>query len=339
MSETTSAVINVSKSLAGVPLAALAWAGGATSIPWLAALLSLPSAILLASDTIGAQVAKLESQKDELIPLEISRPGWWTSDSRSWQNVCTEIVDHFPAILKRMAEYMRQEQRVKTMEVVQQVFIDALVLEQLTWASQPEERRKIGAVVASPILQNMGEILDPVIKQILQEEAFKDLRRTAENTDVLKEIHRALVPPALSSDEMTDLRQHYCQTLHERWKMLDFRGIMHADMNRPISIPLSEVFILPKVLVGVPEYETLEREEDYENNDTNGEEQERLWEEEQERLEQRGRSQRIDLLPILQREDFRTVMTKHRRLVILGDPGSGKSTLLRYLLLQLSQGG
>ena len=51
----------------------------------------------------------------------------------------------------------------------------------------------------------------------------------------------------------------------------------------------------------------------------------------------RERPQRREKRASLQREKLPTVLAKHHRLVILGDPGSGKSTLLRYLLLQLIQ--
>src|SRR5262249_15647431 len=33
-------------------------------------------------------------------------------------------------------------------------------------------------------------------------------------------------------------RERYYQDLYNRYKMLDFKGIMHFDMNHPISIPL-----------------------------------------------------------------------------------------------------
>src|SRR5215469_8210914 len=55
-------------------------------------------------------------------------------------------------------------------------------------------------------------------------------------------------------------RRMYCEKAATEHRMLDFRGIMHIDFHRSISIPLVEVFIFPDVLVGVPEHETLERE-------------------------------------------------------------------------------
>ena len=52
MTRKKAAILNITATLAGIPLAALAVGAGATSIPWLAALLTLPSAIVAASGTI-----------------------------------------------------------------------------------------------------------------------------------------------------------------------------------------------------------------------------------------------------------------------------------------------
>jgi hypothetical protein len=121
----------------------------------------------------------------------------------------------------------------------------------------------------------------------------------------------------LSQEENAILHKRYCKALYNHWKMLDFKGIMHFDMNHPISIPLADVFVFPDVQRGVPEHETLERDSEYFPFLNHP----------------RQRARRI----IRQREPFQEALAKHRRLAVLGDPGSGKSTLLRYLLLQLVQ--
>ena len=161
--------------------------------------------------------------------------------------------------------------------------------------------------------------------------------------DIAKGIRKAveeLNTIQYKDQELTNLRQQYYNALYERWKMLDFKGIMHIDMNTPISIPLKEVFVLPDVLVGVPEYETLEREDGSGNHDNHKKkaERENLSEEEREQIEHWERVQRKEKRLKLQRENLRAVLTKNRRIVILGDPGSGKSTLLRYILLMLAEG-
>jgi hypothetical protein len=152
MSDKRVVILNISKALAGIPLASLAAWGSATSIPWLAALLTIPVAVLIASDTIGSQVAKLRSRKlNEEIELVV--PDWWTRDTRSWQNVCMEISDHLPTILHNMLIFMNKEPRVKTIEVVQEIFVNALAIQYLPSAPDPKERRNLGEVVALPILE------------------------------------------------------------------------------------------------------------------------------------------------------------------------------------------
>ena len=167
-------------------------------------------------------------------------------------------------------------------------------------------------------------MLQPVIEQIQHEQLLLDEHRTSEHTkqtaEVLVKMHEHMTsapkPQTLDDEEIAFLRKRYNTVLFTDLRMLDFRGIMRVDMNRPISIPLTEVFILPDVLSGVPEYETLERE-----------------------LEElrHGSQARKAKLSSNQRESLRSALAKYRRLVILGDPGSGKSTLLKYLVLQLVQ--
>ena len=72
---------------------------------------------------------------------------------------------------------------------------------------------------------------------------------------------------------------------------------MHVDMNHPISIPLVEVFIFPDVLSGIPEYETLEREN--------------------EELLYGNHPRHKEKLVLPQREKLHFVLTKYPRLVLL----------------------
>ena len=93
MSRKKAAILNITATVASIPLAALAAGAAATSIPWLAALLTLPSAIVAASGTIGSQLAELkpQEQKEEEENLELPVPSWWDSDDASWQGLCVEI--------------------------------------------------------------------------------------------------------------------------------------------------------------------------------------------------------------------------------------------------------
>jgi len=317
------AKIDIVKAVAGISFTTLAAIGGSTGNPLLAGLATVSAAGLASHNALGDQLARLKTRKENY--LEIPPPFWWTHDIRSWQNVCAEIEHHLPHILEIMQEKMQQEQRVMTREVVRQIFIEALTVQHLTWQPDVEQKRLVGDCVAEPILQKLAEVLQPVIEQIQQEGVLIDERRTALHTEqtvrVLEKIHEqvssAAKPHALNDEEIATLRKQYYEALNRQWKMLDFKGIMHVDMNRPISIPLTEVFIVPDVLSGVPEYETLERET--------------------EELRYGSHARKAKLTP-QQREPFPAVLAKYRRLVLLGDPGSGKSTLLHYLLLQLVQG-
>jgi HEAT repeat protein len=139
----------------------------------------------------------------------------------------------------------------------------------------------------------------------------------------------------LYNEKMKTLREAYCEALSAQWKMLDFRGIMHVDMNNPISIPLKDVFILPDVLAEpLPsDCETLPREDNYEyriiqkilSNEIQQDNQQTLVRPTQNATTS-GRWTRIDFLAAL---------GQHKQLIVLGDPGAGKTTLLRYLLLQI----
>jgi hypothetical protein len=271
MPEKSVAIVNIGKALAAIPLAALAAWGGATGNPVLATLLAVPAVALSSSDAVESQLVKLKSDKDDWEHFRLAAPDWWPSDSHLWENICREIIDQLPTILQDMTERMHREQRVKTIEVIVQIFTDALIAQHSTWVSDINERRKIAEFVAKPILQKLNDVLGPVVEQIRKEEALIDGHNTALHTektaDLLEEIRDATKPHLLTDNELTCLHQEYCNKLYEKWKMLDFKGIQHSDMNRPISIPLLDVFVFPDVLFGVPDNETLERDDELKEND------------------------------------------------------------------------
>ncbi len=157
--------------------------------------------------------------------------------------------------------------------------------------------------------------------------------------DIAKGIRKAVEELNQARDAaLASLRQQYCEAVYEQWKMLDFKGIMHVEMNRRLSIPLTEVFVFPDVLVGVPQSETVEREEEPSGKGGSEKQTARRREDEREEMVSRDRQHRKEQRVTLQREALQTILAKTRRLVILGDPGAGKSTFLRYLMVQLVQG-
>ncbi len=322
MSNKKVAKIDIVKAIAKVSFSTLAAIGSSTGNPLLAGLAAIPAAGLVSHDILGDQLAKLTSQKENY--LEIPPPPWWEHDIRTWQNLCAEIENHLPQILEYMQEKMQQEQQIMTREVVRQIFVEALTLQHLTWEYDVEQKRRVGEFLAGSILQKLDEVLQPVIEHLQREGMLIDERRTALHTEqtvrVLEQIHEQVrsvaQPHALNDEEIATLRKQYYESLYRLWKTLDFKGIRYIDMNRPISIPLTDVFIVPDVLSGVPTDETLEQET------------------EEFRYGSRTKVKR----PPQQRESLVAVLAKYRRLVLLGDPGSGKSTLLLYLLLQLVQG-
>jgi len=213
------------------------------------------------------------------------------------------------------------------------------------YKGQPSKR----AVSLRKLLPIAADFLNYLEDTLRTETALREihdsqaLERTASGIASLSNDVQILVnqymPPQVSDEDIRKQCQQYCKQLYDQWKMLDFKGIQYADINRPVSIPLSEVFVLPDVLVGIPEYETLERgelEKGYAFVISKKERRESSQEDEQKHSLHRERRSSKEQQVVLQREDLRIALVKHQRLIILGDPGSGKSTFLRYLMLTLA---
>lgn len=82
-----------------------------------------------------------------------------------------------PAIFQAMQENIQQEQRVLTREIIRQIFIEAFVAQQLPWQPSFKHKRFVGEFIATPLLQKLEKVLQPVIEQIQQEGMLVDQRK------------------------------------------------------------------------------------------------------------------------------------------------------------------
>ena len=165
---------------------------------------------------------------------------------------------------------------------------------------------------------------EPVTKWNDRDEAFLDIVKGIRNL-----IGAVSSLKGSKQREIEIQYSQYCTKIHEKWKMLDFKGIMHLEMKRPISIPLAEVFIYPDVSP-LPKYEILKPEEGFEDEEDVSDSSPYEKDAHLNRMWQRKRQ----VIP--QRESLQSVLIRNSRLVILGHPGSGKSTLLHYFMLMLA---
>jgi hypothetical protein len=182
MPEKKSAVINIGKALAGVSFITLAAIGAASGSIAIAGLTAVPAAIM----TVGPALAKLKEKKEDTLELPI--PPWWTSDTSTWNNLCTEIGDHLPHILQEMAERLQREQGVVTTQVVRQTFIDVIADEHLVWEFDPQQRRNVATEIATPVLQKVADVLKAAIEPLREDTALVDVHTTAANTTKMVEV-------------------------------------------------------------------------------------------------------------------------------------------------------
>ncbi len=245
---------------------------------------------------------------------------WYDQDISAgveWQQAIREHLDQAQIILLLISSSFMASERCYCMEMMRalerhdtgEARIIPIILRPVDWQNTPFGKLQPLPLDGRPITRLSNK--DKAFFEVSQ-----GIRKAIEEVSMAQ---ACVGEPVSSQDIKVYLEQEkYCTDLYNRYKMLDFKGIMHFDMNHPISIPLVDVFVFPDVQLGVPEHETLERDSEY-----------FLFP-----YQSRQRARRV----IRQREPLQDALVKHRRLVILGDPGSGKSTLLRYLLLQLAQG-
>jgi hypothetical protein len=263
---------------------------------------------------------------------------WYDQDISAgveWQQAIREHLDKAHVILLLISPSFMASERCYCMEMMRAIErhhtgearVIPIILRQVDWQNSPFGKLQALPPDGRPIVDvsNRDRAFFKVaqgIRQAIEEVCV--MRACVRETTASQDIRALSAVPSedqasssLDTERETfqNQRKRYCEKISAEYRMLDFRGIMHIDHHRSISIPLVEVFIFPDVLVGVPEHETLEREG--------------------EGIVYLGRSLRTKQVP-LERETFLAVLAKYDRLILLGDPGSGKSTLLRYLLLQIA---
>lgn len=182
MPEKKSAIINIGKALAGVSFITLAAIGSASGSMVIAGLAAVPAAVM----TVGPALAKLKEKKEDTLELPV--PPWWTSDTSTWNNLCTEIGDHLPHILQEMAERLQREQGVVTTQVVRQTFVDVVADEHLVWEFNPQQRRNVAAEIATPILLKVADVLKAAIEPLREDTALVDVHTSASNTTRMVEV-------------------------------------------------------------------------------------------------------------------------------------------------------
>jgi hypothetical protein len=182
MPEKKAAIITISKVLAGVSFVTLAAIGSASGSMVIAGLTAVPAAIM----TVGPALAKLKEKKEDVLELPV--PPWWTSDTSTWNDLCTEIGDHLPHIFQEMAACLQKEQVVVTTQVVRQTFIEVVAAEQLKWEFDPQQRRMVAAEIATPVLQKVADVLKAAIEPLREDTALVDVHTTAANTEKMVEV-------------------------------------------------------------------------------------------------------------------------------------------------------
>jgi len=263
----SSAFVHIGTTLAEILTTTTVATAGAGNNSLLIGLATFAGAGIAASGDLLTQIKQLKSTGQQDISIEFPQPKWWSSDHASWEGFCGEICEYLPDILQMLTEELDQQSRV-TKAVVRntsiQMCVEVLRTRHFSWALSADEKSKVAPLIILPIMERLAEPLGVELQRIQREHELDDIRTTAEKSEEIADLlrqqqHKHLT---LNETELAELKTKYLQALCSRHGQLDFKGIMHIEMHRPMAIPLSEVFVLPDLLVGIPEYETLVREEE-----------------------------------------------------------------------------
>lgn len=153
-------VLNISKALMGVSFTTLKTIGSASGNVKVAELAAIPAAVL----AVESILAKLKSEEQGVLELPV--PSWWTSDASTWNNICTEIDAHLPNIFRRMSMYLQREHGLVTIQTVHQIFIEAVLDEQLVVEVDPQQWKNVATEIAAPVLEKVEEVLKTAFEAI-----------------------------------------------------------------------------------------------------------------------------------------------------------------------------
>lgn len=179
MPERKTAIINVSKGLLGVSLAALAAIGGATGNIWLAGAAAVPGAVL----TSGLLGPLLDKKKEE--SLELPAPPWWGHGEKEWLAICAEIETHLSLIVEDAIQQLRQTGQLPTASRLHQAFA-AAVLQRLPARVAIRDRVLLTSYVTPLLLEKSSQVLQDALVS-LQEENLAHL--LSEVAQLLDEAH------------------------------------------------------------------------------------------------------------------------------------------------------
>lgn len=196
MSERKTAIINISKGLLNVSLAAIAAVGSATGNGWLAGATAIPGA-LAASGTLKPLLEKKQEEH-----LELSIPPWWTKEpqSQSWQEVCSSIENRLPEIIKGVEERLSKETNYPSSSVIKSIFIEQVAQRLSPWEVNPQDRSMVAGYVTPPLLEKSATLLKAAVVSTREDALAKWLTQIA---DTLDTIQKSTLPAAVVISTVT----------------------------------------------------------------------------------------------------------------------------------------
>lgn len=178
MPKKKASVIDIGKAITQISFTTLAAIGSATGNVLFAGIAAFPSAILTAFDSFKKEDEK-HNQKGESVVL--LAPTWWSTDVRSWDNLCEEINTQLLDILKQLFDEIQKEKDVITVDKIYQRFSDILMSKRLSWVTD-EDKKRVAEYIAPLILENIDKAFNKKIESILMYRLHLDIHNISEKT-------------------------------------------------------------------------------------------------------------------------------------------------------------